>query len=63
MEIREAYRHRDHQVKSIALNKTLGWPKASQLKAIDEIKKASHLVLQIDKTVFLDLADIDNLKS
>jgi len=62
-DIREAYRNRDVQAKQIGISKTSGWPKKNQLKVIDEIKKTSHLVIQLDHTVFLDLANIDNLTS
>lgn len=57
-EIREAFRERDLNAKKIAL-------KFSTIKKklrADEIKLASHLILQIDNLIFVDLADIDNLK-
>ncbi len=41
----------------------MGWPKQSQLKAVDEIKRSSHLVLQLENTVLHDFADIDTLKN
>ena len=58
MELREAFRERDLNAKKIALklstyNKTV--------KA-EEVKLSSHLIVQLDDLVFIDLADIDNLK-
>lgn len=57
-EIREAFRERDLNSKKIALKESTV---KKQVKA-EEVKLASHLVLQLDNLIFVDLADIDNLK-
>ena len=57
-EIREAFRERDLNSKKIALKESTVTKK---VKA-DDVKLASHLVLQLDNLIFVDLADIDNLK-
>lgn len=57
-EIREAFRERDLNSKKIALKESTV---AKKVKA-ENVKLASHLVLQIDNLIFVDLADIDNLK-
>lgn len=59
MELREAYRERDLNSKKIALKLS----SFQQQVRVDEVKMASHLVIQIDNLVYLDLADIDNLKN
>ena len=58
MEIREAYRERDLNLKKIALKLSTY---LKQIKA-EEVKLSSHLMVQLDNLVFFDLADIDNLK-
>ena len=58
MEIREAFRERDLNAKKIAL-KLSSYQKT--VKA-EDVKLSSHLIVQLDDLVFVDLADIDNLK-
>lgn len=58
MELREAFRERDLNAKKIAL-KLSTYTKT--IKA-EDVKNASHLIVQLDDIVFIDLADIDNLK-
>ena len=58
MELREAFRERDLNAKKIAL-KMSTYQKT--FKA-EDVKLASHLIVQLDDLVFIDLADIDNLK-
>ena len=58
MELREAFRERDLNAKKIALKLST----YSKTVKADEVKLASHLIIQLDDIVFVDLADIDNLK-
>ena len=58
IEVREAFRQRDLNAKKIALKFS---SVTKQLRA-EDVKFASHFVLQIENIVFIDLADIDNLK-
>ena len=58
MELREAYRERDLNAKKIALKLSTY---AKSMKA-EDVKLSSHLIIQLDDLVIVDLADIDNLK-
>lgn len=58
LEIREAFRERDLNAKKIALRLS---SYSKTIKA-EEVKSASHLFIQVDDLVIIDLADIDNLK-
>ena len=58
MELREAFRERDLNAKKIALKLST----YSRTVKADDVKLASHLIIQLDDLVFIDLADIDNLK-
>lgn len=58
MEIREAFRERDLNAKKVALKLSTY---SKTIKA-EEVKRASHLLIQLDDIVIIDLADIDNLK-
>lgn len=58
MELREAFRERDLNAKKIALKLST----YSKTVRAEDIKMASHLIIQLDDIVFVDLADIDNLK-
>ena len=57
-EVREAFRQRDLNARKIALKQSTI---SKQVKA-EDVKLASHFILQIENLVFVDLADIDNLK-
>ena len=57
-EVREAFRERDLNAKKIALKESTV---SKQIKA-EDVKLASHLIIQIDNLIFVDLADINNLK-
>ena len=58
MQIREAFRERDLNAKKIALKLS------THLKTVsaDYVKRQSHLIVQLDDLVIVELADIDNLK-
>ena len=58
MELREAFRERDLNAKKIALKLST----YSKTFKAEDIKLSSHLIVQLDDLVFIDLADIDNLK-
>ena len=58
MELREAYRERDLNAKKIALK----FSTYSKTLKAEQVKLASHLIIQLDDLVIVDLADIDNLK-
>ena len=58
MELREAFRERDLNAKKIALKLST----YSKTFKAEDIKMGSHLIVQLDDLVFVDLADIDNLK-
>jgi len=58
MELREALRERDLNCKKIALKFSTY---AKTIRA-EEVKVGSHLIIQLDDLVLIDLADIDNLK-
>ena len=58
MELREAFRERDLNSKKIALKLST----YSRTIRAEEVKLASHLIVQLDDLVMVELADIDNLK-
>lgn len=58
MEIREAFRERDLNCKKIALKLST----YSRTIKAEDVKMGSHLIVQIDDLVIVELADIDNLK-
>ena len=58
MEIREAFRERDLNAKKIALKLST----YSKTVKAEYVKLASHLIIQLEDLVIIDLADIDNLK-
>lgn len=58
MELREAFRERDLNAKKVALKLST----YSKTVKAEDVKMASHLIIQLDDTVLIDLADIDNLK-
>ena len=58
MELREAFRERDLNAKKIALKQST----YSRTVKAEDVKLSSHLIIQLDDLVLVDLADIDNLK-